>query len=221
MDSQDFEINKTQVKSNHYSFDNYLDSGHWKSYYNQIRACFRNAQKGSNIVIIGKGDNIVPLILKQILKGCTITTIDFAQDLSPDICCDILELSKNYNPNSADIVLCCQVLEHLKFERFNRCLNEISTILKPGGTLILSLPDGGILFRLDVSIPRIKFLIQKKICRIYKKRHTFNGQHYWEINSAKPYRIKRIRSHIENYFIIEQEYLTQGYEYHRFFICKK
>lgn len=180
---------KTQVDYQHYQFDNYLDIERWNSYYQQIKECVKHG-KMNEVMVIGVGDGIVPLILKHLNPKSHLTLVDYAEDLYPDICCDILELSQHYVRGGVDVVLCCQVLEHLKYDNFTRALEEIRKVLKEDGVLILSLPDGGLTFKLDIKLPKVKTWHVKKICKYYKKDFRFTGEHYWEVNGSRKYLAK-------------------------------
>jgi SAM-dependent methyltransferase len=57
-------------------------------------------------------------------------------ETQPDIVADAHDLP--FKINSADCLLCCEVLEHVKKPEL--CATEMMRVLKPGGTLILSVP---------------------------------------------------------------------------------
>jgi len=53
---------------------------------------------------------------------------------------DVFELP--FSPGSFDVVLCTEVLEHVR--RPERLLAELARVCEPGGTLVLTVPDGEI-----------------------------------------------------------------------------
>ena len=69
-----------QVEKEHYDFLSYLSKARWNSYYHQIEEVLKN--NSQNALIIGKGDGIVPDILKKQIEEVKI--FDIAEDLQPD-----------------------------------------------------------------------------------------------------------------------------------------
>lgn len=139
-------MNEREVtnKEDDYSFEIYMSDGRWSSYYRQIDEIKKieiNEERGLNVLVIGVGDGVVPLLIK-LFCNCTITTYDYDKELSPDITGDILELSK-HTKEPYDIILCCQVLEHIPYPEFGKALAEIEVCLKENGRCIMSLPDSG------------------------------------------------------------------------------
>jgi len=68
-------------------------------------------------------------------------------------------LETGYADSSYDIVLCLDVLEHLQFEEQEKAICEMKRVLKPGGLLVLSLPN------LAHFASRITFLLLGKLLR--------------------------------------------------------
>jgi len=58
-----------------------------------------------------------------------------------------------YNDNSLDTMLCTDVLEHLLYEDQPRAAQDMLRVLKPGGRLCVSTPNGGIIRKLFYFIP--------------------------------------------------------------------
>ena len=106
-----------QVDKEHYFSEKYLTKERFLSYYYQVKPILE--LKPKTILEIGKGNGIVSNTLKQ--AGFKVTTADIAEDLKPDKICSIDELSKCFKENSFDLVLCCEVLEHLPFNMFDKC----------------------------------------------------------------------------------------------------
>jgi SAM-dependent methyltransferase len=63
-------------------------------------------------------------------------SVNIDVESAPDLIADAHRLP--LKPGSADCILCCEVLEHLKHPEL--CVQEMLRILKPRGTLILSIP---------------------------------------------------------------------------------
>lgn len=151
--------------------------------------------------------------------GMEVETADFDPELKPDIVADVSALSASIKCQY-DIILCCQVLEHLPFEKFHTSLEEISTALSPNGTFILSLPRQTKTWRIVVDLPKIHINWEKRRELPWNKEpYVFNGEHYWEINVGG-HMMEEVRSVVGDTFFIQDEYMNKINTYHYFFICK-
>lgn len=207
-----------QVQKEHYNFLDYVDAHRWSSYYCQLEEILQT--KAAKVLLIGVGDGLTVQILKDIAPDISVETFDFDKELHPDITGDVRNLSKHTDA-TYDAIVCCQVLEHLEFSEFDNVLKEISRKLRRGGTAVISLPDSGVGVRIQVKLPKMNINYSRSLCRFWKRDFIFNGEHYWEINSAVKYKCSRIRKIIEGYFCIKNEYLVPNNPYHRFFRCIK
>lgn len=197
-----------------FDFNTYIDINRWCSYYYQIKEC--QSMGGKSCLVIGKGDNIVPLVLESL--GIKVYTFDFSEDLQPDFCGDVVDIKEVLPKDfTVDIILCCQVLEHLEYRYFEPILEQFTLIATK--KVIISLPNSYIKIKIDVKISRIPqvkilFMIPRFLCKMRK-----NKEHYWEIG-AKYYSLKKILSSIKKHFDIVKTYNVFQNEYHRFFILK-
>lgn len=209
-----------QVTKDHYDFLSYVNMERWCSYYTQVEEIIKSGAQ--NIMLIGVGDGITIDIAKKINPQLQFIKVDFDSELEPDLCADVCELSEYIDENNRpDAIVCCQVLEHIPFGKFEQALEQINKSLKDGGTFILSLPDRGYANRFRIDIPKIHINFFYKMCLFWKREYKFDGEHYWEINVAKKYSAKRVRQSIQKYFTIQREYHVKYNDYHRFFIGKK
>lgn len=206
-----------QVEKEHYNFLSYLNKARWNSYYHQIEEVLKSNSK--SILIIGKGDGIVPNILGKQVEEVKI--FDIAEDLQPDYLGNILELS-NIIDRKFDSILCCQVLEHLPFDKFEHCIFELSKVTN--NQIVISLPQQNILFNIGFKIPKIpKIDISIYIPKFYKNfvfEKDGKREHYWELN-VRNYPVNKIREILKKYFILKSEYTIKENLYHRFFILEK
>lgn len=210
---------KVQVGRNHYDFNNYVDEHRWNSYWNQINEALK--AKGDTVLVIGAGDGIVADVLRKF--GKKVDTFDFDKALKPDIVGSVTEIDKIVK-NRYDVVLCCQVLEHIPFDKFEGVIGRIKNVLTDGGTFILSLPNNSIRWIINLKIPKMPEIKKKAITKkpIRKKwdidRDGF-GEHYWEIN-AKGTEEKVIKKILSRYFTIEKRFLPSDNLYHIFYVLK-
>lgn len=68
--------------------------------------------------------------------------IDIKDDIGADLVCNTLDLKKHFQDNSVSLILASQVFEHLNYEDGKKTLKIWYDILKPGGILIVEVPNG-------------------------------------------------------------------------------
>lgn len=131
-------------KENDYSYEMYMNDARWSSYFRQIdevKKAELDKKDNLRVLIIGVGDGLMPALISSFCH-CAVTTFDYDEALSPDITGDVLELSA-YVKECFDVILCCQVLEHIPYMEFEKSLAQIAMCLDEDGKCILSLPDSG------------------------------------------------------------------------------
>lgn len=210
-------IKKTQVGYSHY-LENYDGLTRFISYYYQIDLALN--LKINNCLEIGIGNKTVSSVLTH--RGVNMTTCDFDSDLKPDYVADIRELP--FDDKSFDLVMACQVLEHLPWNDLSRALKELERVTSKYA--IISLPYSSIYFELIVKIPFFKHLI-KKACidfclriPLFFIRFKPTSEHYWEIG-WRGYSIRKIRKALQESFDIIDEKRPVLNPYHHFFILQK
>ena len=200
-----------QVDANyHYKFHNYLDVGRWNSYYYQIAETL--AFEPQSVLIIGVGDNIVGNLLS--MQGIKVSTFDFDEKLVPDFLGNIIEIDKVLQGMQFDVLLCCQILEHLPFALFEDILEKLKVVSK---NIIISLPYASINYKLELKLPIIKTVKLNLNIQRFFKEHQFNGEHYWEIG-YKGYSKIKITRVIANHFTIRKRFVASHNHYHLFYV---
>ncbi|MDI3501048.1 MAG: hypothetical protein PWP22_819 [Thermoanaerobacter sp.] len=202
---------RPQVPKEHY-FKGYDTKDRWISYWYQINEVLKTNPE--TVLEVGIGNKTVSDYLKKL--GICVTTVDIDEDLEPDYVCSVTELSKYFEENSFDTVLCAEVLEHMPFEYFETALEELWKVSKK--YIILSLPHFGLGFNLSLKIPllrRINLTIKVPL----PLKHKFDGQHYWEIGK-KGYPLRKIKTVLSRKYYIEKTYLLPENLYHRFFVLR-
>lgn len=204
-----------QVDTQHYALDKYVDRARWQSYWEQIEAATSIAP--ASALCIGVGDDIVPTVLER--AGITVRRFDFEPALRCDYVGDVRDIERIVAPSSADVVLCCQVLEHIPFEDFERTLRAVYGVAKR--RVVLSLPyhhKRVASFALKLpKLPRLEF--DWCVPRFW---HTwqFDGQHYWEIGTAG-YPRRRLEQIVAKVGRTHRSFFARGNHYHLFFILDK
>jgi len=202
---------KPQVPREHY-FKDYDTKERWISYWYQINEVLKT--RPEKVLEVGIGNKTVSDYLRKL--GITVVTADVDKSLEPDYVCSVTELSKYFNENEFDTVLCAEVLEHIPFEYFEKALEELWKVSKM--YVILSLPHFGVVFSLSLKIPLLKRInITVKIP--LPLRHVFDGQHYWEVGK-KGYSLGNILKILSKLFYIKKTYIVPENPYHRFFILR-
>lgn len=203
-----------QVNKEHYSFDHYFFPGRWMSYYYQAKEIF-NRKDINSVLDIGPGTAFLKSILEIHRPEVEYKTIDVAEDVKPDI---IGSVTKMPLPDSAyDAVCAFQVLEHIEYDDVPQAVGEMFRVAKK--YVILSVPHFG---------PSVEFLLKLPFLRRlrfafkipYSQIHEFKGQHYWELGK-RGYPPAQLRTILEKFGKIENEYVPFENQYHHFFILSK
>lgn len=201
-----------QVNKDHYFTESYCSTRRFISFAEQIKNIINT--NPDSVLEVGIGNGFVSDFIRK--KGLNITTVDFDKELNPDYTASIMELP--FKNDSFDCVCCFEVLEHLPFKCFNTALQELQRVSKQD--VLISLPDAGkcIPFVFPIPDPKYKVRLYRRLIEIpfLKKEHTFDGQHYWEINK-KGYDLDFVSIFINRYFEIKDTYRLFSVPYHRFF----
>jgi len=207
---------KTQISSETY-FKEYDKPDRFLSYFYQIKEVLKLNQK--KVLEIGIGNKTVTNYLKD--QRLKVTTCDFDKDLKPDYVADVRNLP--FKENSFDIILICEVLEHIPYKDFTKALKNIHKTTKK--YVVMSIPYSLIYFEIAIKFPFIRRIFNKSLLNFIIRipsftKIKFEGQHYWEIG-RRGYPIKRIRKDISKFFKIKRELRVPLNPFHYFFILEK
>lgn len=162
-----------QVDKSHYEGKAYSSLERWISYWHQIQLVRRT--NGKSVLEVGVGGGVVARELRSC--GLSITTVDIAEDLQPDVVGSITALP--LEDASFDTVLAAEILEHIRFEDVPRALSELSRVAR--SQVVISIPHPGYVWRLSGKVPGVRALEFFTKTPFFWKTHTFNGEHYWEL----------------------------------------
>lgn len=201
-----------QVQKEHYCHT-YDHKGRWLSYYYQTKTVLLASPE--SVLEVGPGNGMVTDYLRK--QDIVVTTLDIDPALKPDIIASVLEIP--CANDLFDLVMACEVLEHLPFEKFVLALRELTRVSKR--YVFLSLPDHRrtlLYFRTKIPfLPEIAFRIRVPS---YTK-HIFDGQHYWEIGKIG-YSPARIRAEIKKAGLkIIRDFVRHDTPMNHFFFMKK
>lgn len=202
-----------QVEKEHYSFERYFHKFRWMSYWYQSKEIIsRNDIK--TCLDVGPGNDFLRKMLEMHRSDIKYQTLDFAEDLKPDFVADITDT--RLENNSYDLVCAFQVLEHLKFEDFEKALCEMKRLSKK--YVFISLPHNVPSFDMQLKLPGIKrfsFALKSP----WGRKHIFYGQHYWEVGK-RGYSARKILKIIKKHYTVIDDYVPLENQYHHFYILK-
>ncbi|MST04013.1 MAG: methyltransferase domain-containing protein [Candidatus Pacebacteria bacterium] len=205
-------MHQEAVSENHYNFSKYVFLGRWVSYWYQIKEVLD--LRPNSLLVVGAGDEVVFDVISKYVKN--IKTIDIDERLNPDIVGSVTSMP--IEKDSFDLVLVAEVLEHLPFEEFEKCILEISRVSRKYA--VISLPHFGPPLKFSFKLPFLKeFFISLRL-PLYHPKHKFNGQHYWEMGKMG-FPPKLIKEKILARFKILKEFVPYENQYHHFFVLEK
>lgn len=85
--------------------------------------------------------------MKLLNLGCNIfkikgfINIDIDPDMSPDLCMDLANIKEHFSDNSVNFILANHVFEHLTVSEGIKLLKDCYSILKSGGSIVITVPD--------------------------------------------------------------------------------
>ena len=199
------------VDKSHYDFTRYGFEGRFVSYFWQLDVVLSLTPK--SVLEIGVGDKVFGNFLKN-NTPISYTSLDIASDLRPDVVGSILALP--FPDKSFDIVCAFEVLEHLPFEEVEKAVSELARVAR--SHVVASVPHFGPMLSFSLKIPLIPH-IQLGVKIPYPQRHSFNGQHYWELGK-RGYPTSRLRSLLSKFGSVIKDFVPFNSAYHHFFILK-
>jgi SAM-dependent methyltransferase len=201
---------QVQVPKEHYFTFAYNHKSRWLTYYYQLQL-FRR-YKVRTAVEIGPGHGWLKSIAQDL--GVSVTTVDIDPALRPDVVASIEKLP--FANASFDAVCAFEVLEHMPFEQFPKHLREMARVARKN--VIISLPDHQhTLLHFALKVPFLRYLeLFIKIPSFSK--HTFDGQHYWEVGKRgySPHKVRQIIR--EAGFHIDEEFVPSDAPMNRYFV---
>jgi ubiquinone/menaquinone biosynthesis C-methylase UbiE len=209
-------LHKKQVEQSHYEFKKYITKPRWSSVWHQLNEVF--SVSPSQVLEIGPGSGIFKELAGHF--GIKVETVDIDTELKPNYIASATKLP--LADNTYDCVCCFQMLEHLPYDQSLKAFGEMIRVSRKN--VVISLPDAKPVWSQSVSLPKIgKFVfhIPKPIFKQWT--HTFDGEHYWEVNK-EGYLLKNVIEDLKETFNgceLLRTYRVNEYTYHRFFIFRK
>ncbi|MCK9472256.1 class I SAM-dependent methyltransferase [Sulfurimonas sp.] len=213
-----FEREKELPRAVYFS-NSYFTKSQLFSLSEQIYLIYKYAQKCTKpkILEIGKGNGFVSDFFKK--AEFDFLTYDINKNLLPDIEGNILELSHIVN-HKVDIVVACEILEHLPFDMFEDSLKEISKVTNK--YVVITLPEFKKFFGFGflIRLPKLE-MFSKQIMLKLKANKILSSEHFWEIDYDIKTQRKNIESIIYKYFSIVEKGSFDTNPYHNYYVLEK
>ncbi len=202
-----------------YFSDIYFDKHQLFSLSEQIHLIHKYSKKFTNpsIIEIGKGNGFVSDFFKK--AGYNFLTFDINANLEPDIEGNILEFSTTIESKS-DMVVACEVLEHLPFDMFESSLKEMSKATDKYAIITLPIYQKMFGFNLQLRVPKIKVFSSAFFIK-YRRNKALGSGHFWEIDFDKNSKRDNIEKIITKYFNIVEKGHFKTNPYHNFYVLQK
>jgi len=202
---------RLQVPADHY-LGSYLNLPRMITYWYQAAAVRDGG--GRDVLEIGLGMGLTTWILRR--WGLNVATLDLDPALEPTCTGDIRAMP--FADDSFDTILAAEVLEHLPFDQFAACLNELRRVTRR--RVVITLPCAMVGFHVGLNLPILEPMFVALGFRQWT-RPRFDGQHYWELD-RRGYPKRRIRRALrEAGFSIFKEFRPGLSLYNYFFVLEK
>lgn len=209
-----------QISSQRYMKKGYITLERSISYYYQLHETMQLVDPGASVFEIGIGSGLVSAQLRQL--GYHVTTCDFDETVQPDVVADVRQLP--VADSSHDVVMACQILEHLPWDQFGIALAELARVSKR--YVLISLPRRHTGFEWIIKVPGIHTLFKRGFLDLFLpiplKFPGFaeSGQHYWEIDQWVTSQAM-VRRELEKMFHVRKIFSPPLNKYHVFFVLEK
>lgn len=199
-----------QVARTHYEFQSYMDKRRWASIWQQLAEL--TTVRPDSTLEIGPGRGLLKSVAS--VFDLRVTTLDIDPDLGPDFVGSATALP--FSENSFDVVCAFQVLEHLPYDQSLLAMREMCRCASRA--VLISLPDAAKVWPSSIYLPLVGPInLHIPSPRLRRRRHIFDGQHYWEVNT-RGYELKKVLKQFHEFCPSIRTYRVAENPYHRFFI---
>lgn len=205
-------MNATHVPGReHYATLRYDTKKRWCSYWHQVDETL--AVSPDSVLIVGVGSGLVPAYLRSL--GIFVTTLDVVDELQPDVVADVRAIP--VETAAFDVVVCCQVLEHLAYADVPAALSELGRVART--RVVISLPRRGRYWEVAIRIPPLPRFARGGVLP-NRRRYRGDQEHYWELGPRAVPR-RRFKQLLSDHFDLSRSYHVPEHPYHEFFICDR
>lgn len=166
-----------QVDKTHYEFSNYVAKRRWASMWHQLDEVL--AFQPETVLEIGPGPGVFKALAGRF--GPRVETLDIDPELEPDHVASADNMP--FEDNAFDVVCAFQMLEHVPYETSLSIFRDMVRVARKG--VVISLPDAKRAWPYSFHVPKFgTWYLHVPRPRLRPEEHSFNGEHYWEINKA-------------------------------------
>ena len=196
----------------HYRKTHYWSDLRVHGYSNQLAELYRLDPESA--LEIGMADGFMNEVVGRFTRH-RLVSCDLDASLRPNVAGSVLQLP--FGRNEFDLVMCCQVLEHIPFTEFVPALQELRRVARRA--ILLSVPDVRMYFALRLRLPRAGWKTLSVSPERYRLGpYEYDGEHYWEIG-FRGTRFKDIRAGIRSAGLeIVRSYRIPDLPYHCCFL---
>ncbi len=183
------------IEKNAYLNASYFDLRQLCTYAHQINDIYNLHL--NQILEIGIGNGFTSHYLKN--AGFDVMTVDINCKLNPDLCCGIDEVEDHVKGKKFDLVVCCEVLEHLPFSEFESILKIFRRLSK---NLYITLPNYNRVFGFGGFVkllPKKVFSLKEFMIEVPNTK-KLDYEHFWEVGSSNETKKKQIKNILEKYY---------------------
>lgn len=139
-----------------------------------------HAMRPTSGIEIGLGNGFVSTYLRR--AGVPLITADINPALAPDICAPLAEV-RGHIDQPQDLVICCEVLEHMPLDELDANLNHLRDL---GERLFLTLPNSHRTWGFSgfAFLPKLGGRLLDLNFDVPWKRPIAGGPHFWEVGQS-------------------------------------
>lgn len=207
---------EANIPKERYFNESYFTRSQFDSLVSQLLIVHKLSPK--SILEVGPGNGFVSDFLRK--SGKEVITFDINSNLNPDVVGNLTKIEHSFSPNSFDLILCAEVLEHLPFENFESILKQFKTIARKN--VVITLPRNHhilIDYSSKLKIPFIPYLHFNFFLRLPNRIKWEN--HHWEVDYTPMHSLKRLKAIMEKYFSVKDCFSDSRNRVHQFFILAK
>lgn len=173
--------------------------------------------KPNSILEIGIGNGFTSSFLKR--AGYEVYTVDINPNLKPDLVSSIDGMPENLPNKQFDLVVCCEVLEHMPFEQFE---SAIEIFRSYSDQLLLTLPSyqAWIGFSGFLRIPKIGYKQLSLGFNVSRPKKLEDNMHFWELGSHVYSNRRNVIALLSKYYSSVEHGVFIAPRHHEYFICK-
>lgn len=196
-----------------YFSDSYFSMPQLCSFAHQLN--FIHSMRPKSAIEIGLGNGFVSTYLRR--AGVPVITADINPALEPDICAPLAEVRAHIDA-PRDLVICCEVLEHMPLEELDANLEHLRGL---GERLFLTLPNSYRAYGISglMFLPKLRRLFDLNF-NFPSKHPITGGPHFWEVGYTAACSRSAIAKRLNTRYRSVRSGRFALNPYHMWFVCE-